>query len=404
MYDEDKYNNRSQKALDKHVRDEIAIYSQDIYQELRAQYSNEEDMTIYRGINFSSRLAYHRFMKSLEKDGGYIQSSASSFAVSKETAADFSETTKTYYPTKEVIAAESERRKTGEKLSGYCGVILTAQISKGEAVDVCSSDFGIEDEILMEPNKLIKVEVEVINSLKYQVNQSNFDINEYIQNCKVLSDPLFQYITINKADQINNDSASHIFDLCIPTKKEKDSVIEKRMEKKDSEDLIHNGMYLTVIKDTTWKSWKDDTEVKKHYFFTPRLIAEYEQRGCLRPEQYKKLEKVANDILVDTMEVYYNEGQNILIENLNQVSWFAKFANSTIQEIYEKSILRRRGREYQDMEKEMSGINQAGLSNEEKRKKIDEYSENITELLNSISKEKITPQKRQSKRLSGQKK
>ena len=93
-----------------------------------------------------------------------------------------------------------------QTLSGYCGVVLKTTIKKGEAVDVNSSKYGIEDEILVEPQKNVKVEVEVINSLKHQVNQKDFNINEYIQNCNNTSDPLFKYITLNQAEKINNES------------------------------------------------------------------------------------------------------------------------------------------------------------------------------------------------------
>lgn len=405
--DEERYNNHSQKVLDQYVRDEIPIYSTDTYNELKRQYPNKEDITVYRGINFGSRLAYYKFMKSLNKDGGvYQQSSAAGFSRDKGTAEDFSQTTKTYYPTPEIVAAEDKRRQSGETMCGYCGIILKTTIKKGEAVDVNASTFGIEDEILFEPNKPIKVEVELIQGLNHKVNQENFDVNEYIQNCRDISDPIFQYITINKADRITNETANYIFDLCVPSQEEKDSVIEKRLGvyNNQREELIHNGRHLTVIKEKTFKSWKDEELIEQYHFFTPKLIAQFEHKGCLRPEQYKKLEQVANSILTDAMEVYYNENQNINIKSLEQVSWFAKFANRNIRETYENSMLKRKGSEYHDIQDNMRALNNSGLSSKEKEKKINEYAENIVDLITSISNEKIDDKTRKTKRLSGQRK
>lgn len=172
MYEDDyEFLSDSDRQLKEHVKNEIGIYEKGTYDTLLAKYPNEEDLIIYRGINFKSRLEYYRFMKNLEKNNGWIQdNSASSYTRSKATATGFAETTKTYYPTQEIIQAEAKRSKEGDTLSGYCGVVLKTKIKKGEAVDVNLSEFGIEDEILMEPQRKIEVKVEVINSLKFQVN------------------------------------------------------------------------------------------------------------------------------------------------------------------------------------------------------------------------------------------
>lgn len=398
--DEEKYRNRADKALNQYVREEYGIYEEDIYNELLSYYPTTEDLTVYRGINFASRLAYHRFMKKLNKNDGFItENKASSYTRDIGTAQDFSETTKTYFPTPEIVAAEEKRRLEGETLSGYCGVILKTTVKKGEAVDVNRSEYGIEDEILIEPQKAVKVEVEVVNSLKYQVNKDNFDINEYVQNCNDLSDPIFQYITINKSDRINNESANHIFDLCIPNNKS--DTIAKRLELNKNEELILDGEYLTVIKNNTLKSWKDDTRVEKFQFFTPNLIATYETRGCLRPEQYKRLQRISNSILNDTMQVFYEQGQDITMEHLKGVSWFAKFALPDIKETYEKSVLMKQGRNYRNLENKMREVNNSGLSGEIKEKKIEEYTESIENIINSIMNEKVNNKTRKTKRLSG---
>tara|TARA_Y100001960_G_C14784285_1_gene890605 strand:+ start:27286 stop:28509 length:1224 start_codon:yes stop_codon:yes gene_type:complete len=407
MYEDDyEFLSDSDRQLKEHVKNEIGIYEKGTYDTLLAKYPNEEDLIIYRGINFKSRLEYYRFMKNLEKNNGWIQdNSASSYTRSKATATGFAETTKTYYPTQEIIQAEAKRSKEGDTLSGYCGVVLKTKIKKGEAVDVNLSEFGIEDEILMEPQRKVDVEVEVINSLKFQVNQSDFDINEYIQNCNNTSDPLFQYITINKPERINNDSANHIFEMCLSSKEKNAKIIEKRLDLNNNEELIFAGDYLTVIKERTLKSYKDDTVIHNYNFYTPNLLQTFEKRGCFRPEQYEKLKNISNELISDTLEVYLNEGQNININHLENVSWFVKFASSYSRELYESTILKRKGREYNDLSDNLrERMNDKNLSNQEKQDMINNVKDDLASILQKICDEKVGNINRKSKRLSGNKK
>ncbi len=407
MYEDDyEFLSDSDRQLKEHVKNEIGIYKKGTYDTLLAKYPNEEDLIIYRGINFKSRLEYYRFMKNLEKNNGWIQdNSASSYTRSKATATGFAETTKTYYPTQEIIQAEAKRSKEGDILSGYCGVVLKTKIKKGEAVDVNLSEFGIEDEILMEPQRKIEVEVEVINSLKFQVNQSDFDINEYIQNCNNTSDPLLQYITINKPERINNDSANHIFEMCLSSKEKNAKIIEKRLDLNPNEELIFDGNHLTVLKERRLKSYKDDTIVHNYNFYTPLLLLEFEDKGCFRPEQYKKIKTIANNIISDTLQVYLNEGENINIKYLENVSEFAQFASTHYRELYESSILKRKGKEYNEISENLrEKINDKNLSKEEREKLIENTKDDLVNILQTICDEKVGNIKRKSKRLSGNKK
>ena len=406
MYEnEDEFLDNADKQLKQYVKDELAIYGKNAYKTLLERYPTEEDLTVYRGINFKSRLEYHRFIKNLEKNNGYTQESkASSYTRDKSTAIGFAETTKTYYPTLEIIEAESKRAKEGETLSGYCGVVLKTTIKKGEAVDVNSSKYGIEDEILVEPQKSVKVEVEVINSLKHQVNQKDFNINEYIQNCNNTSDPLFKYITLNQAEKINNESAEYIFQLCLPTKEKTSKIIEKRLDLNPNEELIFDGNHLTVLKERRLKSYKDDTVIHNYNFYTPLSLLVFEDQGCFRPEQYEKIKTIANNIISDTLQVYINEGQDINIKYLENVSEFAKFASTHYRDLYESSILKRKGKEYNEVSDNIrEKINKGNLSKEEREKLIEDTKDDLVNILETICSEKVGNVKRKSKRLSGNK-
>ena len=74
MYEDDyEFLSDSDRQLKEHVKNEIGIYEKGTYDTLLAKYPNEEDLIIYRGINFKSRLEYYRFMKNLEKNNGWCR-------------------------------------------------------------------------------------------------------------------------------------------------------------------------------------------------------------------------------------------------------------------------------------------------------------------------------------------
>jgi hypothetical protein len=399
---EEDFDTNADKALHNYVKEEMNIYSKNTFEELKGYYGNTEDLTIYRGVNFKTRLEYHRFMKKINEDEGYISNSAAGFSRLKDTAMDFAETTKTYYPSLETMQAEDKRRREGEQVSGYCGILLKTTIKKYEGIDVNRSPYGIEDEILLEPSKLIKCEVEVVKNYRNLVNQKDFDINEYIQKCNNTKDPIFNFITINYSERINNDSANHILCLCVHTEEEKDTLIENRLNKKNSrETLIHNGDNLTVIMNPEYETLSRDAEiVDKYYFHTPSNIQKYEELGCFRPDQYKKIKDISNNILMDFLEVHHSLGQKENIHSLYDISWFAKFANDSMKDTYQQNVLNKKGSEYHDLNDNIRDINHSDLTRAEKEERIKEYSDNITGVLNKILEQKMDKPTQKTKRLS----
>ena len=139
---------------------------------------------------------------------------------------------------------------------------------------------------------------------------------------------------------------------------------------------------------------------EKFFVQTPSLIATFEGRGCFRKEQYEKIKDISNNMLTEFMEVHYTLGQkeNVCLTNL---SWFAKFANEHLKDLYQDKVLKRLGTKYEDLNKDISKINNSDMTSDEKNKAIKEYSGNLTRLLENIVNEKVNDKKRKTKRLEG---
>jgi hypothetical protein len=400
----DDYMSDEDRVLSNYTREEKNFYNKDIYDALLKKYPLKEDLTVYRGVNFKTRKDYFKFMKAFEKNGGYTTGRASGFSKSYETALDFSETTKTYYPTAQVVALESKRRKESEKLTGYCGIILKTTVAAGEVIDVMASDYAIEDEVLFRPNAVVKAEIEVNNTYRHKVSQPDFNMNEYIQKLENLKDPILEFLTINYPERLNNDSANHILKLAVGNiGKLKESRKENYKDDKYNE-LVYDGEYISVIKETRFKSLsrltQDDT-YEQYHFTSPVNILTFEKRGCFRPEQYEKIKAIANGILLETMDAHIQLGQKEKIVSLRQASNFAKFASKHVVEPYEGKMLKRLGKEYHEMNDDIRKVNDPKLSKEERNEVIEDYTTNIEALINQIGGEIIPNNTRKSKRLSG---
>lgn len=196
----------SLEKLQEYVHNEKHIRSLDSYNDLIARYPNDESLTLYRGINFSSEEKYKNFIKKMNDDSGYLTSRAAGFSSDYETAKDFCYSTKTYYPSKDIVSLDHEMKKTGDILSGYCGILLKIEVEPNQVIDVNSTGVSIENEYLFRPNEIIKCEIsEIIYSHKVTL-ANNFNINEYLLDLDNTNNSLFDYIIRNNSESLNKDN------------------------------------------------------------------------------------------------------------------------------------------------------------------------------------------------------
>lgn len=104
-----------EEILKDYTHNENPIYSKTIYNSMLRKWPNKETITLYRGMNFTTKDEYDNFLKTFLKDGGYINDSAAGFSSLYETAIELAVSPKTYFPDEDTIATDSLRPDTPHK-------------------------------------------------------------------------------------------------------------------------------------------------------------------------------------------------------------------------------------------------------------------------------------------------
>jgi hypothetical protein len=322
------------EILSHYTRNELNIYSKEDYAAMLRRWSNDEDLVIYRGINFPNKAAHDKFLEEFEKNSGYLKGHASGFAKTKETAQDFASTTKTYFPTLEVMERESARSAMFEEITGYGGIILKAIAKKGEVVDVTKSPHAIEDEVLFAPGKLIKCEIEHVRTYKQTVGIPDFDKNKYIQNNDIDSG-LSKYIIGNHAKQLSSKSKNYILEQEL-------SLLEKSINKfQSTKDLkeVDKGQYWLAYSldnfnyDRKSKEFEKTSELR---FLVPDFKTQ-DLHGLWSPAQLKKIKEVSSEIIYSVLQVHleYRDKYKMDYSNLQQLT---PFLSKHLVELYNKAV------------------------------------------------------------------
>lgn len=135
------------------------------------EYGNDSAMTIYRGLNFDTEEDYNKFMR----QGSNLKlKDISSWSPDKREAETFAITKPSYmeFMTREKMAMISAQRKSGERITGYRGVILKTRIKPGQGIDLRKFKHHSESEILLPPGRY-KVSCELVLSYKDQFKNTN---------------------------------------------------------------------------------------------------------------------------------------------------------------------------------------------------------------------------------------
>lgn len=361
------------QKLRNYTKDENPIYLESDFNEMLAEWPNKEDITVYRGINFSTKEKYEDFWKELKATGGYKSSECAGFSPRYDTAYDFSTTTKTYFPTMHVVMEEAKRNVQGEKIAGYCGVILTTTAKRGTVVDVNSSGEGVESEVLFRPNELIPCEVFKVKSFKELVRSKNFDVNEYVKNNAGNDDDLLTYLIINKHKIIKDENCQLLLD----------KYLEKFSKTKTgytAEELILAEDNIVVIERTNQK-FGDTTKQINIYVPDTKYFENYE---LLRKPQRDIIEKIANTVIGHVFEVHlkYRDMMPIDYSNLKNIT---PYLNKHNEELYKRMIGYKQKETYDNHNNKFREIyKDKSLSSNQRSKLIDNEMDKLKSFLNTM--------------------
>lgn len=372
--------NDSDKILSDYTRNELNIYSNEDYKAILKRWPNDEDMIVYRGINFPTQKDHDVFFEDHKRNGGYITSNASGFAKSKETAKNFASTTKTYFPTLEVMQRESARTAMFEDVTGYGGVILKTVVKKGEVVDVTKSPHAIEDEVLFAPGKIIECEIEHVKTYKQIVNAENFDKNKHIQNNDIESG-LSKYIIGNHADKLSSKSRNHILtgELLLVEK------FLNRFESDKDVEEIDKGKYWLAYIITSYNYRNKDTEKEQQMKFIVPDFKSKDLNGLWNPAQLKKIKEISTDIMYSVLQVHlqYRDKYEIDYSHLQDLT---PFLNKHLVELYDRAISYKKRNQYETINDNLRKLySQKTGERKLDSRAINDEIEKIKKLFTSIS-------------------
>lgn len=372
--------NDSDKILSDYTRNELNIYSNEDYEAILKRWPNDQDMIVYRGVNFPTQKEHDVFFEDYKRNGGYVTSNASGFAKTKETAKDFASTTKTYFPTLEVMQRESARTAMFEDITGYGGVILKTVVKKGQVVDVTKSPHAIEDEVLFAPGKIIKCEIEHVKTYKQIVDTENFDKNKHIQNNDVESG-LSKYIIGNHADKLSSKSRNHILT-------EELLLVEKFLNRFESDkdvEEIDKGKYWLAYIITNYNYRNKDAEKEQQIRFIVPDFKSKDLNGLWNPAQIKKIKEISTDIMYSVLQVHlqYRDKYEIDYSNLQDLT---PFLNKHLVELYDRATSYKKRNQYETINDNLRKLySQKTGDRKLDSRAINEEIEKIKKLFISIS-------------------
>lgn len=199
-------------ALHNYTLNPMEFISDDVFEEGLFLYGNDSSITLYRGLNFSTKEAYDLFMDSIA-NGYLLTKSYSSWSPSKQVASNFARTRPSYmeFMDEENMKLISLQRKQAERVVGYRGVILKTRVRQGQGIDFRKTSYGKEAEILLDKGSY-KVSVDLITSYKDQIKDK--DINEVIMTARSLTEleKLFNYVFKHyQPEDLTDDSKHRLF-------------------------------------------------------------------------------------------------------------------------------------------------------------------------------------------------
>lgn len=361
------------QKLRSYTKDENTIYFESDFNEMLAEWPNEEDITVYRGINFSTKEKYDTFMKQLKEKGGYQSSECAGFSPSYETAYDFSTTTKTYYPTMEVVMEEAKRNVQGEKISGYCGVILTATAKKGTVIDVNLSGQGVESEVLFRPNELIQCEVMKVKSFKDLVRSKDFDINEYIKEHAGKDDDLLRYLIINKSKSITDENCQLLLDKDLEN-------FSKTKTGFTKDQILVAEENIVAIKFSHYKFGEESQSIR---IFVPD-IRYFEKYEILRKTQREQIKKIANDVIGHVFDLHIQYRDTIPID-FSALKNITPYLDKQNKEFYQRMIGYKQKETYEGHNDKLREIyKDRSLTSNQRSRLIDDEMNKLKNFLTNI--------------------
>jgi hypothetical protein len=344
--------------------------SESIVKQLVNRYPIKEDTVVYRGMNFSTKEDWDLFYNNLKDNKETLNcSGVSSWSTSVETAEQFALTKPSYFLSKGTLHDYGIAQKTGERLSGYRGIIISTTLHAGQGIDVNASQHAHESEIIALSGEYLISVFRILKQFKHSIEERDIDINSVIMNTSksVFSSKnsdeqlaLFKYILQNHREQLNKKSRKHLFSLYFP----KNPYTVNIIDLKDTKNWQSDHKLSTVF----------DKKIIMGFSFIVFILA---NDGLFEHEDLNKLRVLGNKIVDKYVDLIKTE-PNAKIVTEGGIKLVAEFVHRS-HDIQNISILNKY--EQMNSKKEIDKIN--SLNDRDKIKAIDDYITRIKTLLDT---------------------
>jgi hypothetical protein len=143
------YNNKVDQAIDKYTYDPMHMFEiVRVWKEAINIYPLDSDTKVYRGINFSSKEEYEKFIESI-KNNTLTTNYKTSWSPNKDVAEQFAITKPSYM---EFMSRENWKQISEaehEYITGFRGVVLTTVAKSNKCIDLRKCKYGKEPEIIL---------------------------------------------------------------------------------------------------------------------------------------------------------------------------------------------------------------------------------------------------------------
>lgn len=364
-----------------YVRNERIIYSVDTFNKLRARYPNTEKLTVYRGINFKTEDDYDEFMETFNQTKKFKSDCLSGFSNSYETAQDFSETTKTYFPGALTIAEEEVRTLTAESMAGFIGIIIKVIVEPNSVVDINSSQFGIEDEVLLSPDIYYDCEIETVLPLKNRIK--NININDHIQNSINKQDNIFHYIIKNHVDDLSLQSKTTILNSVI-FKKEDKNIFDT--EDHSNMSLIESHDNLIIYNRSELNYRTNDGDINNVTHMIVPSFYKFSLYGIFNDVTlHNQITKISNQVMYHVLNHYINNKTDSF--NFESLKTITPYLNDNMKDLYKRMICEKNGSYNTLQSTAIKGINNDKISHDERNILVEKYKKDLLNLFKNIDNE-----------------
>lgn len=201
--------------LHNHVRHNLDKYpSLEVIDDLLHEYPYTKGATLYRGLNFADEEQYRTFLANTDNGTMLKTKSISSWTPDRHQATQFAVTRPTYFINAALMQAESEKEKQRDYMIGAAGIVIQLEPEAGKCIDVTSSKLAAENEVIVIPGEYkISINKTYIPFVK-SIDDENYE--EVLQGIESLDSgfnkqKLF-HIIFRFAD-LSNDAKQKIWDL-----------------------------------------------------------------------------------------------------------------------------------------------------------------------------------------------